>query len=70
MNISKNTRKLKLPSKTSSLIITRFKTQGPKEEPFVGFGLPYHDEHKDLNDVGVWAKHDVLLGMTNGECVN
>jgi hypothetical protein len=30
------------------------------------FGLPYHDEHKDLNDVGAWTKKDALLEITNG----
>ena len=32
----------------------------------MAFGLLYHDEHKDLSDVGAWTKHDELSGTPHG----
>ena len=33
-------------------------TQDIKEEPFMALGLHYHEDHRDLNDIGAWTHHN------------
>ena len=63
--------KIKESSATSSIIMRRFKTPDPTNEPFVSFCKQADDHRGVLVDVGAWSEamdSEVTLSHSHHEC--